>query len=81
MYTYANSEVTAPVQDPTKTVPKNKPPGQKVSEYKASDTFAVDKQRYIEQSPENQKKWAELMSITHNIPVELIIKAYGGGSN
>lgn len=81
MYTYANSEVTAPIEDPTKTVPKNKPPGQKVSEYKASDTFAADKQKYNEQSPENQRKWAEIMSITHNIPVELIIKAYGGGSN
>ena len=81
MYTYANSEVTAPVIDPTKTVPKEKPPGQKVSEYKASDTFVADKQRYNEQSPENQKKWAELMSIVHGIDVRLIIKAYGGGSN
>lgn len=81
MYTYANSEVTAPVPDPTKTVPKNKPPGQKVSEYKASDTFAADKQRYNEQSPENQKKWADIMATKLGIDVRLIIKAYGGGSN
>lgn len=81
MYTYANSAVTAPIEDPTKTVPKNKPVGQRVSEYKGSDTFAADKKKYDDQSPENQLKWAEIMSITHNIPVELIIKAYGGGSN
>ena len=81
MYTYANSEVTAPVPDPTKTVPKNKPPGQKVSEYKGSDTFEADKKKYNEMSPENREVWADIMATMHNIPVELIIKAYGGGSN
>ena len=81
MYTYANSAVTAPIEDPTKTVPKNKPPGQKVSEYKGSDTFEADKKKYNEMSPENREVWADIMATMHNIPVELIIKAYGGGSN
>ncbi len=81
MYTYANSKVTAPIEDPTKTVPKNKPPGQKVSEYKASDTFAEDKKKYDEMSPENRQVWADIMATKLGIDSRLIIKAYGGGSN
>ncbi len=81
MYTYANSKVTAPVPDPTKTVPKNKPPGQKVSEYKGSDTFEADKKTYNQMSPENRQVWADIMATKLGIDIRLIIKAYGGGSN
>lgn len=81
MYTYANSKVTTPVTDPTKTVPKNKPPGQKVSEYKGSDTFEADKKTYNEMSPENRQVWADIMATKLGIDIRLIIKAYGGESN